>query len=145
MKVTERLASLFIEESLRDRTALAEGTNQFLETQLQEARNRLIEQEKRLEAYRRQHAGELPSELNSNMQAIQNIQLQLQTLSQSLTQDKDRRQMLDRMLAEAEALPPIRLPHPRMLASRSRIRRPPCPRRSNWMMPVPSFVPSSSA
>ena len=112
MKVTERLASLFIEESLRDRSALAEGTNQFLETQLQEARNRLIEQEKRLEAYRRQHAGELPSELNSNMQAIQNIQLQLQTLSQSLTQDKDRRQMLDRMLAEAEALPPIPPPAP---------------------------------
>lgn len=107
MKVTERLASLFIEESLRDRSALAEGTNQFLETQLQEARNRLIEQEQRLEAYREKHAGELPSELNSNMQAIQNIQLQLQNLSQSITQDKDRRQMLDRLLAEAEALPPI--------------------------------------
>jgi polysaccharide chain length determinant protein (PEP-CTERM system associated) len=107
MKVTERLASLFIEESLRDRSALAEGTNQFLETELQEARNRLIEQEKRLEAYRRQHSGELPSELNSNMQAIQNIQLQLQNLSQTLTQDKDRRQMVDRMLSEAEALPPV--------------------------------------
>jgi polysaccharide chain length determinant protein (PEP-CTERM system associated) len=110
MKVTERLASLFIEESLRDRSALAEGTNQFLETELQEARTRLIEQEKRLEAYRRQHSGELPSELNSNMQAIQNIQLQLQNLSQSLTQDKDRRQMLDRMLSEAEALPPVVAP-----------------------------------
>src|SRR5262245_53715959 len=47
MRVTERLASLFIEENLRDRTALAEGTNQFLEAQLSEARNRLIEQEKR--------------------------------------------------------------------------------------------------
>jgi polysaccharide chain length determinant protein (PEP-CTERM system associated) len=110
MKVTERLASLFIEESLRDRSALAEGTNQFLETELQEARTRLIEQEKRLEAYRRQHSGELPSELNSNMQAIQNIQLQLQNLSQSLTQDKDRRQMVDRMFSEAEALPPIVAP-----------------------------------
>ena len=112
MKVTERLASLFIEESLRDRSALAEGTNQFLETELQEARNRLIEQEKRLEAYRQQHTGELPSQLNSNMQAIQNIQMQLQTLSQSITQDKDRRQMVDRLLAEAEALPPILPPTP---------------------------------
>ena len=41
MRVTERLASLFIEESRRDRSALAEGTNQFLETELQDARNRL--------------------------------------------------------------------------------------------------------
>ena len=112
MQVAKRLGSLFIDESLRDRTALAEGTNQFLETELLEARNRLIEQEKRLEAYRQQHAGELPSQLNSNMQAIQNIQMQLQTLSQSITQDKDRRQTVDRMLAEAEALPPISSPTP---------------------------------
>ena len=110
MRVTERLASLFIEESLRDRSALAEGTNQFLETELQEARNRLIEQEKRLEAYRQQHAGELPSQLSSNMQAIQNIQVQLQSLAQSITQDKDRQQMVDRMVAEAEALPPFPAP-----------------------------------
>ncbi len=112
MRVTERLASLFIEESLRDRSALAEGTNQFLETELQEARNRLIEQEKRLEAYRQQHAGELPSQLSSNMQAIQNIQVQLQSLSQSITQDKDRQLMVDRMVAEAEALPPFPAPAP---------------------------------
>jgi polysaccharide chain length determinant protein (PEP-CTERM system associated) len=104
MRVTERLASLFIEESLRDRATLAEGTNQFLDAQLLDARSRLIEQEKRLEAYRQKHSGELPSQLNSNMQAIQNIQLQLQTLAQSLSQDRDRHLMLDRLVAEAEAI-----------------------------------------
>ena len=31
MRVTERLASFFIDESLRDREVLADGTNQFLE------------------------------------------------------------------------------------------------------------------
>ena len=104
MRVTERLASLFIEESLRDRATLAEGTNQFLDTQLVDARNRLVEQEKRLEAYRQKHAGELPSQLNSNMQAMQNIQLQLQALAQSISQDRDRQLMLDRLVAEAEAM-----------------------------------------
>jgi polysaccharide chain length determinant protein (PEP-CTERM system associated) len=105
MRVTERLASLFIEENLRDRTALAEGTNQFLEAQLSDARSRLIEQEKRLETYRQRHAGELPSQLNTNMQAIQNIQLQIQTLTQSVSQDRDRSLMLDRLLADAVATP----------------------------------------
>ncbi len=108
MRVTERLASLFIEESLRDRTALAEGTNRFLETQLQEARNRLIDQEQRLEAYREQHAGELPSELNSNMQAIQNIQTADSDPDAVTQQDRDRRQTVDRLLAEAEAFAPVR-------------------------------------
>src|SRR5262245_53506822 len=74
MRVTERLASLFIEENLRDREVLAEGTNQFLEAQLDDARRRLIEQEKKLEAYRKRFSGELPSQLDSNLQAIQNQQ-----------------------------------------------------------------------
>jgi uncharacterized protein involved in exopolysaccharide biosynthesis len=103
MRVTERLASLFIEENLRDRTALAEGTNQFLEAQLSDARTRLIEQEKRLEAYRQRHAGELPSQLSTNMQAIQNLQLQIQSITQSICQDRDRSLMLDRQLAEASS------------------------------------------
>jgi uncharacterized protein involved in exopolysaccharide biosynthesis len=47
MRVTDRLASLFIEENLRDREVLAEGTNQFLTAQLEDARRRLIEQEKK--------------------------------------------------------------------------------------------------
>src|SRR6185436_4244686 len=60
MRVTDRLASLFIEENLRDREAQADGTNNFLETQLQESRRRLIEHEKKLAEYRKRFAGELP-------------------------------------------------------------------------------------
>jgi polysaccharide chain length determinant protein (PEP-CTERM system associated) len=101
MKVTERLASLFIDENLRDREVLAEGTNQFLESQLEDARRRLIEQEKKLEAYRRQHAGELPEQLDSNLQAVQNTQFQLQSLMESLNRDRDRRLNLERQLEEA--------------------------------------------
>jgi polysaccharide chain length determinant protein (PEP-CTERM system associated) len=107
MKVTERLASFFIEENLRDRAAVAEGTNQFLEVQLKEARNRLIEQEKRLEAYRQKNAGQLPSQLDANMQAVQSIQMQLQALAQSIIQDGDRRLMLERLLSEVEAMTPF--------------------------------------
>src|SRR5205814_1809454 len=64
MRVAERLASLFIEQNLRDRELLAEGTNQFLEAQVEDARRRLIEDEKKLEQYRRLHEGELPTQLN---------------------------------------------------------------------------------
>jgi polysaccharide chain length determinant protein (PEP-CTERM system associated) len=107
MLVTERLASFFIEENLRDRAAAAEGTNQFLEVQLQEARNRLIDQEKRLEAYRQKNAGQLPSQLDANMQAAQSIQMQLQALAHSISQDGDRRLMLERLLSEAETAPSL--------------------------------------
>jgi polysaccharide chain length determinant protein (PEP-CTERM system associated) len=104
MRVTERLASLFIEENLRDREVLAEGTNQFLEAQLDDARRRLIEQEKKLEAYRKRFSGELPSQLDSNLQALQNAQQQLQTAGDSLNRDRDRRLLIERQLGDLEQL-----------------------------------------
>ncbi len=119
MRVTERLASLFIEENLRDREALAEGTNQFLDAQLQDARMRLIDQEKRLEEYRRKHAGELPSQLQTNIQAIQNLQLQIQTLNQSISQDRDRRLMLDRLVVDGETLASMAAPPPASVLAQS--------------------------
>lgn len=101
MRVTERLASLFIEENLRDREVLAEGTNQFLEAQLEDARRRLIENEKRLEDYRRQHSGELPTQLEANIQGQHNIEMQLQALLESVNRDRDRRLTLERLIADA--------------------------------------------
>ncbi|MGH8638676.1 MAG: GumC family protein, partial [Burkholderiales bacterium] len=83
-KVTEKLGSLFIEENLRDREALAEQTSQFLNGQLDGARERLVEHEKKLEAYRQRHSGELPSQMQANLQAIQNAQLQLQGLTETM-------------------------------------------------------------
>lgn len=110
MKVTERLASHFIEENLKDRELLADGTNQFLEGQLDDARRRLIEQEKKLEIYRRAHAGELPSQIEGNLQAMQNTQMQIQSVVESLNKDRDRRLLLERQLAET--------PQPRPVAGR---------------------------
>lgn len=106
MAVTKRLASMFIDENLRDRAVLAEGTNQFLKSQLDEARARLMKQEESLEEYRRRHSGELPSQVTSNLQSIQNSQLQLQALGESAGRDRDRMTMLEGLVASALAATP---------------------------------------
>jgi polysaccharide chain length determinant protein (PEP-CTERM system associated) len=103
MKITERLASMFIDENLRDREVQAEGTNQFLETQLEGARQRLLEHEKRLEKYRLEHSGELPSQSQANLQTVLGHRQQLQTVSESINRDRDRRLMLERTQAEISA------------------------------------------
>jgi polysaccharide chain length determinant protein (PEP-CTERM system associated) len=100
MTVTERLASLFIEENVNERAQLAEGTNQFLQSQLDNARKRLADQEAKLEHYREQYTGQLPSQAESNLQVIQNTQLQIQSLLQSLNRDRDRRLIVQSMLAD---------------------------------------------
>jgi polysaccharide chain length determinant protein (PEP-CTERM system associated) len=101
--VTERLASLFIEENRRDREVLANGTSQFLETQLADARRRLAEHEKKVEDYRRRYSGELPTQVESNLQVIQNTQLQVQALVDSIDRDRDRLMILERSIADATA------------------------------------------
>jgi polysaccharide chain length determinant protein (PEP-CTERM system associated) len=109
-KVAARLASLYIEENLRDRENLADETNLFLESQLNDAKERLIEHEKKLEVYRRRHAGELPSQLNSNLQAIQNAQMQLQSVSESINRVRERRLLVERQIADAQVPPAAAAP-----------------------------------
>jgi protein tyrosine kinase modulator len=106
-KVTERIASLFIEENLRDRENLAEDTNQFLDSQLQDAKRRLVEHEKRLEAYNKRYSGQLPSQAAANLQQIHNAQLQVQSLAEAMDRDRERRQLLERQLADQESSEPL--------------------------------------
>jgi polysaccharide chain length determinant protein (PEP-CTERM system associated) len=111
-KVTERLASLYIEQNLKDRESQADSTSQFLATQLEEAKRRLIEQEKKLEEYRRGHAGQLPSQLQGNLQAIQNANLQLQSLNESTNRAQERRLLIERQIADTQAVPLALAPLP---------------------------------
>jgi len=104
-RVTGRLASLFIDENSRFRENLAENTNVFLESQLEDAKARLVEHEKKLEQYRRDHSGELPSQLDGNLRAIQTAQLQLQSISESANRARERRLLVERQLVEAQTQP----------------------------------------
>jgi uncharacterized protein involved in exopolysaccharide biosynthesis len=100
MRVTERLASLFIDESLRDREVLAEGTSQFLATQLDEARRQLVLNENKLQEYQALHNGELPAQMEANLQGQHNAEMALQTLSEGLNRDRERRLLLDRQVTD---------------------------------------------
>jgi polysaccharide chain length determinant protein (PEP-CTERM system associated) len=105
MQVAERIGSSFIEENLRDRAVQADSTNQFLESQLQDTRRRLLEQERRVEDYKRRYTGQLPSQLESNLQVLQNVQLQIQAVVESINQDRNQRLVLERSLADGLAVP----------------------------------------
>jgi polysaccharide chain length determinant protein (PEP-CTERM system associated) len=104
---TERLASLFIEENRIDRETLAEDTNEFLNAQLNDAKNRLVEQEKKLEEYRSLYGGELPSQVTANLQAIQNEQMRLQNLAESADRARERRLNIERQIADLHTSDPL--------------------------------------
>lgn len=104
-KVTERLARLYIDQNLTDRANQADSTSQFLATQLETAKQRLIEQEKKLEVYRKNHAGQLPSQLQGNLQALQSANMQLQALNEATNRALERRLLIERQIADAQAIP----------------------------------------
>lgn len=110
MKVTGQLADLLISAASKDREALAQATGAFLDTELEDARRRLAEHEKRVEEYHLRHAGELPTQLQTNLQAISAMQIQAQALVESLNLDRVRRLTLQRTLADVSVESPALLP-----------------------------------
>jgi succinoglycan biosynthesis transport protein ExoP len=82
------------------RGSLAEKTSEFMETQLDEARRKLEEQEAKVEAFRIRHSGRLPSQQMTNLQVYQNTQVQLNQLLESVARDEDRKTMLERIYNE---------------------------------------------
>jgi polysaccharide chain length determinant protein (PEP-CTERM system associated) len=104
-RVTERLGMLYVDYNARDRGALAQGTNEFLGTELEEAKRRLDEAGAKLQAFRERHSGKLPTQLQGNIQMIQTVQAQRSSLVESLARDRDRQQMLEQLYNNALATP----------------------------------------
>lgn len=100
-KLADRLLASYVEISVKDRTALAESTSQFLEAELEAARERLLIQERKVQAYREQHAGELPTQVDTNLRMMQTTYVQMQGVVEALRQDRERRNALERAINEA--------------------------------------------
>jgi len=85
-----RLVSLFIEESLRIREDQAVGTTRFLEEELESVKKKLEKQEALIQSFKKQHIGELPDQLDSNLRMLDNLNLQLQDNMESLREVESR-------------------------------------------------------
>ena len=88
MRITNTLASYFMDENLKVREAQAVGTSEFLEVELEKTRERLEFMEKRLTNYRTKHMGGLPGELDSNLRTLDRLQKQHEAKNLSLMELK---------------------------------------------------------
>lgn len=89
--VTNQLASDFIEWNLKSREQHAVGTTEFLNTQLQEAKKVLEEQETKLRLYKMSHLGELPQQQEAILHTLSSLQAELQTNAGNLNRlDEER-------------------------------------------------------
>jgi polysaccharide chain length determinant protein (PEP-CTERM system associated) len=90
MRVTNRLASLFIEENLKVRESQAEVTSEFLTKELQGMDERLKRKEYEIRNFRERSMGQLPQQLDANLRILDRLQQQIKTTNESLRAAEDR-------------------------------------------------------
>ncbi len=83
-QVAEQLTSFLIQDSLQNQQQLSETTTEFLQNQMKQAAKDLADQEVQVKEFRSRHLGELPEQLQSNLQILAGLQSQLQASSDGL-------------------------------------------------------------
>lgn len=102
MLVTNKLASLFIEENLRVREQQAIGTSQFLSDEIERVREQVREKENVIYSFKQSHMHELSDQMASNQARLNQLQSQLQINTQNINAAEDRRVTLQQQLAAVE-------------------------------------------
>jgi succinoglycan biosynthesis transport protein ExoP len=108
-RVTNELTSLFIDQSLRERTQQSNSTTQFLENELDEAQKDLAIQEGRLREYKMQFIGELPEQQQGNLQILSSLEAQLYAGESALQRAEQQKAYLEAMKSEYQALSELRI------------------------------------
>lgn len=89
--VANQLASDFIVWNLKNREQHAQGTTEFLNSQLQEAKKALEDQENKLSQYKMSHLGELPQQQEALLHTLSGLQVELQANADKLNRlDEER-------------------------------------------------------
>jgi uncharacterized protein involved in exopolysaccharide biosynthesis len=97
-QVVNQVGQLLIEESLRAREALADGTSSFVRNELEQARKRLEEQDARLSAYKLSHNGSLPQQQDFLLRTLDSLKLQLQSVQDAISRQHQNKVALENTL-----------------------------------------------
>ncbi len=102
MDVTNKIAELFIAHHQEAISVQVQGTNNFLETELNSLRATLEKQEAVIAEFRRAHMGELPEQLSFNLQAQERAQQDLKIVSESLENATAKKASMDNLVSEGK-------------------------------------------
>jgi polysaccharide chain length determinant protein (PEP-CTERM system associated) len=110
--VANTLASFYIEENQKVRKQQARGTSEFLQVEVEETRKRLEVLEKQIAYYKQQYLGELPEQLQANLNTFTALQRQMEVFSEGLVKAHERRSLLLQQLVAASASAPGDMTNP---------------------------------
>jgi succinoglycan biosynthesis transport protein ExoP len=97
-RVTNRLATVFIDETSKTREEQAEHTSSFISAQLQASHQRLNELEAKLRRAKESYIGQLPEQTQANLQTLSGLRSQLDSNATALRGEQDRLSMAERQI-----------------------------------------------
>jgi polysaccharide chain length determinant protein (PEP-CTERM system associated) len=102
--VTNRLASILIEENLKFREEEVQGTSEFLSDELKSTKAKLEGQEKAINEFKQQYMGELPEQRDANFRVLEQLQTLHEKLEDRMETAEERKGMIRNQLSELETL-----------------------------------------
>jgi len=102
-KICNAMTQLILDENLRSRAEVAQGTTDFLSRQLDDAKQELDKQDKDLAAFKRQYMGQLPGDADNNMRMLTSLSQQLDASTQTLSRAQQDKAYTESMLAQQTA------------------------------------------
>ena len=100
--VTNRLAQLFIDETVGDRVRSSKTTSEFLQQQLAELKTQLDAAEKKVADFKSTHIGTLPEEMDSNQSNLDRLHRDLTSINEQITAAEDRKVLLETQMAKLQ-------------------------------------------
>lgn len=103
-QVCGEIASLFVTANLNARAQSAEGTTDFLKSQLDAAKRSLDDQDAKLAAFQQKYMGRLPGEEMPNMNMLTSLNTQLDASTQALTRMEQDKSYIEAMISQQQGL-----------------------------------------
>lgn len=94
-RVANRLATVFVEENSKSQTERAENTSVVLGEQARQSQERLAKLSEQLRAKKEVFMGRLPDQMNANIQMVNGLRSQLESVSMQLRAEMDRLTTID--------------------------------------------------
>ena len=101
--VANEVAQVYVAENTKIREGQAIRMAEFLKEQLADAKKELDAQDQRVTGFRLSHLGELPQQVSANLASLERINTQLRLNGEGQIRALDRRDRLDKQLADAGA------------------------------------------
>ena len=102
-QVCGEIASMFFSENLKSREQSAEGTTEFLQGQLDEAKHALDAQDAKLAAFQKQYFGQLPDQEQANLNTLGGLNAELIAATDALSRAEENKTYLETFLSQQSA------------------------------------------